>query len=95
MALFDGNPRSASAAALTKCEPLVPERRDFLTLLEGSSTACLNLLHLLCERIRRSDERMSELAFSDLPTRLARTLMRYPGQGHGPLKLSPPPAGIG
>jgi CRP-like cAMP-binding protein len=88
MALLDGKPRSASATALTKCELLVLERRDFLTFLERSPTACLNLMQLLCERIRRSDERMSELAFSDLPARLARTLLRYPAQGHGPRKLS-------
>jgi CRP-like cAMP-binding protein len=88
MALLDGKPRSASAAALTKCELLVLERRDFLTLLERSSTACLNLMQLLCERIRSSDERISEIAFSDLPARLARALLRYPAQGHGPPKLS-------
>jgi CRP-like cAMP-binding protein len=88
MALLDGKPRSASATALTKCELLVLERRDFLTFLERSPTACLNLMHLLCERIRRSDERTSEIAFSDLPARLARTLLRYPAQGHGPPKLS-------
>jgi CRP-like cAMP-binding protein len=88
IALLDGKPRSASAAALTKCELLVFERRDFLTFLERSPTACLDLMQLLCERIRRSDERMSEIAFSDLPARLARTLLRYPAQGHGPPKLS-------
>jgi CRP-like cAMP-binding protein len=88
MALLDGKPRSASAAALTKCELLVLERRDFLTFLEHSPTACLNLMRLLCERIRYSDERMSELAFFSLPARLARTLLRYPAQGHGPPKLS-------
>ena len=88
MALLDGNPRSASAMALTKCELLVLERRDFLTFLERSPTACFNLMHLLCERIRRADERISELAFSDLSARLARTLLRYPAQGNGPPKLS-------
>jgi CRP-like cAMP-binding protein len=45
-------------------------------------------MQLLCDRIRRSDERMSEIASFDLPARLARTLLRYPAQGHGPPKLS-------
>jgi CRP-like cAMP-binding protein len=88
IALLDGKPRSASAVALTKCELLVLERRDFLPFLERSPTACLNLMQLLCERIRRADERVSEIAFSDLLARLARTLLRYPAQGHGPPKLS-------
>jgi CRP-like cAMP-binding protein len=88
MALLDGNPRSASATALTKCELLVLERRDFLPFLECAPTACLNIMQLLCERIRRADERMSEIAFFNLPARLARTLLRYPAMGHGPPKIS-------
>jgi CRP-like cAMP-binding protein len=88
IALLDGKPRSASATALTRCELLVLERRDFLSFLERSPIACLNLMQLLCGRIRRSDERMAEIAFFDLPARLAKALLRYPAQGHGPPKLS-------
>jgi CRP-like cAMP-binding protein len=88
IALLDGKPRSASASALTKCELLVLERRDFLSFLERSPAARLNLMQLLCGRIRRSDERMAEIAFFDLPARLAKALLRYPAQGRGPPKLS-------
>lgn len=88
IALLDGKPRSASATALTKCELLVLERRDVLPFLERNPPASLNLMQLLCGRIRRSDERMAEIAFFDLPARLARALLRYPAQGHGPPKLS-------
>lgn len=88
IALLDGKPRSANAIALTRCELLVLERRDVLPFLEHSPTACVNLMQLLCARIRRSDERMAEIAFFDLPARLARALLRYPAQDHGPRKLS-------
>jgi len=88
IALLDGKPRSASAAALTKCELLVLERRDFLPFLERSPTARLNLMQLLCGRIRRSDERLAEIAFFNLPARLAKALLRYPAQEGGPPKLS-------
>jgi CRP/FNR family transcriptional regulator, cyclic AMP receptor protein len=88
IALLDGKPRSASATALTKCELLVLERRDVVPFLERSPTACLNLMQLLCCRIRRSDERMAEIAFFDLPARLARALMRSAPSGREPLKLS-------
>lgn len=88
VALLDGKPRSANATALTNCELLVLERRDVLPFLERSPTACLNLMQLLCGRIRRSDERMAEIAFFDLPARLARVLLRYPAQGRGPPRLS-------
>ena len=42
IALLDGEPRSASATALTNCELLVLDRRDMLPFLERSPTACLN-----------------------------------------------------
>jgi CRP-like cAMP-binding protein len=88
IALLDGKARSANATALTNCELLVLERRDVLPFLERSPTACLNLMQMLCARVRRSDERMAEIAFFDLPARLARVLLRYPAVGRGPPKLS-------
>lgn len=88
IALLDGMARSANATALTNCELLVLERRDVLPFLERSPTACLNLMQMLCARVRRSDERMAEIAFFDLPARLARVLLRYPAVGRGPPKLS-------
>jgi len=88
IAMLDGRPRSASATALTNCELLVLDRRDVLPFLERSPSACLNLMQLLCARIRHSDERMAEIAFFDLPARLAKVLLRYPTQAHGPAKLS-------
>jgi CRP/FNR family transcriptional regulator, cyclic AMP receptor protein len=88
IALLDGKPRSANATALTRCELLILERRDVLPFLERSPTACLKLMQLLCARIRRSDERMAEIAFFDLPARLARVLMRAAPQGRALPKLS-------
>ena len=75
IALLDGKPRSANATALTKCELLVLERRNVIPFLERNPAACLQLMELLCARIRRSDERMADLAFFDLPSRLAKALL--------------------
>jgi CRP/FNR family transcriptional regulator, cyclic AMP receptor protein len=88
IALLDGKPRSANATALTKCDLVVLERRDILPFLERNPAACLKLMQFLCARIRRSDERMSDIAFYDLPARLAKTLLHYPAHGSGPVKLS-------
>jgi CRP/FNR family transcriptional regulator, cyclic AMP receptor protein len=88
IALLDGKPRSASATAITKCELLVLERRDVLPFLERNPVACLNLMQILCGRVRRSDERMAEIAFFDLPARLARALMRSASRDHRPPRLS-------
>jgi CRP/FNR family cyclic AMP-dependent transcriptional regulator len=88
IALLDGRERSANVRALTKCELLVLERRDVMPFLERNPKACLQLMALLCARIRRSDERMSDIAFFDLPARLAKTLLHYPAAGHDPPRLS-------
>ena len=76
VALFDGGPRSADARATTNVELLVLERRDLFAVLERHPEAALRLMELLCARLRRSDERMIELAFLDISTRLALALLR-------------------
>lgn len=90
IALLDGKPRSANATALTNCELMVLERHDVLPFLERNPDACIKLMEMLCARIRRSDERMADIAFFDLPARLAKTLLNYPGarRGAGATKLS-------
>ena len=88
IALLDGRPRSANATAHTKCELMVLERRDVLPFLERNPAACMKLMEILCARIRRSDERMADIAFFNLPVRLAKTLLSYQPQNRGAMKLS-------
>ena len=47
-------------------------------------------MEMLCARIRRSDERMADIAFLDLPARLAKTILHYPraSRSAGTIKLS-------
>jgi len=75
VALLDGRERSADAVALTKCDLLVLERRDVVAFLEKRSDLCLKLLELMCGRLRKSNERMSNIAFLDLSSRLAKVLL--------------------
>jgi CRP/FNR family transcriptional regulator, cyclic AMP receptor protein len=88
IALLDGKPRSANATALTNCELMILERRDVLPFLERNPAICLKLMELLCARVRRSDERMYDIAFFDLPVRLAKTLLSYARHSAGAMKLS-------
>jgi CRP-like cAMP-binding protein len=85
IALLDGGLRSADATALTDCTLLVFERRDFLPLLERNWRLAEAVLRVVCGRLRRADAYIAELAFSELPVRLARTLIaraqRDPGGG--------------
>ena len=79
IALLDGKERSADAVALTNCDLLVLERRDMLGYLERHPSIAVKLLELLCERLRRTDQQIGEIAFLGLPTRLAKALMRLSG----------------
>jgi CRP/FNR family transcriptional regulator, cyclic AMP receptor protein len=88
IALLDGRPRSANATALTNCQLVILERRDVLPFLERNPAACLKLMEMLCGRLRRSDERLYDIAFFDLPVRLAKTLLHCVRQGEGETKLS-------
>ena len=88
IALLDGKPRSANVTALTNCELIVLERRDLLPFLERNPAACMKLMEMLCARIRRSDERMADIACFNLPVRLAKTLLNYEPEVRAGMKLS-------
>ncbi|PVB61102.1 Crp/Fnr family transcriptional regulator [Labrenzia sp. 011] len=76
IALLDGGERSANVHALTNCTLVVLERRALLEVLQRNPAFSVRLIELLCKRVRRSDERMMEIAFLGLPARLARLLLR-------------------
>lgn len=82
IALLDGGERTADAIALTPCELLVLERRDFLPFLRSHPDVCIRLLSILCERLRRTSEQVEDILFLDLTGRLARALVRL-AQTHG------------
>jgi CRP/FNR family cyclic AMP-dependent transcriptional regulator len=76
IALLDGGERSADAVALTNCELVALERRDLMAALQRNPEACLRLLEVVCKRLRETDERITEIAFFELPVRLAKVLLR-------------------
>jgi CRP/FNR family cyclic AMP-dependent transcriptional regulator len=76
IALLDGHPRTADATAVTDCALYVIERRDFLPLMREEPEITLRLIEILCSRLRRTTEQAEEVMFLDLPSRLAKALMR-------------------
>ena len=80
IALLDGQPRTADAVAMTDCELMVIERRDFMNFVHGEPTVALKLIELLCARLRWSSQHFEELVFLNLPARLARLLLRLLNQ---------------
>jgi CRP-like cAMP-binding protein len=76
IALLDGKERTADATAMTGCELLIVPRRSLLALLERRPDLCIDLLIVLCERLRRTNEQVEDLAFLDLEARIAKVLIR-------------------
>lgn len=83
IALLDGGGRTADAHALTNCRLLILERRALLRVMQATPDLAITLLELLCARLRRSDERMMDFAFLQLPRRLARTVLRMTSDDDG------------
>jgi CRP/FNR family transcriptional regulator, cyclic AMP receptor protein len=75
IALLDGLPRTADATAITDCEVMVIERRDFIPLIHQQPEIALRIVELLCARLRQTTEQLEDVMFLDLPGRLAKTLL--------------------
>lgn len=82
IALIDGHHRSADATVLEPTELLILERDDFLGTLEHNPKLCIDLLKILCKRIRHTNELLEDFTILDLRRRLAKRLA-YLNQGSG------------
>src|SRR6516162_10304874 len=76
IALLDGRPRTADAVAMSDCELMVIERRDFVPFLSSHPDVMLKFIEILCSRLRRTSEQVQDITFLNLPTRLAKTLLQ-------------------
>jgi CRP/FNR family transcriptional regulator, cyclic AMP receptor protein len=87
LALLDGEPRSADALAVEPTELVMLDRADFVSALLHRPELAIDVLALLGRRLRRDAALLQEAAFLDVPTRLARTLLRLaePSPDDGPL----------
>ena len=84
IALLDGHPRTADATAMSDCQLMIIERRDFLQFLRSQPDVTLKFIEILCARLRRTSEQVQDVTFLDLPTRLAKTLLRLTAEGDAP-----------
>ncbi len=83
IALLDGKERTAEATAMTDCILAVLERRAVLSFLESNPSGWPRLVELLCARLRNSDRQIAEMAFLQLPVRLAKALLRMADMAAG------------
>jgi CRP-like cAMP-binding protein len=73
--VLDGGERSADATAMSDCELLVINRRDFLHVLENRADLCMILLRILCRRLRQTSEQVEDVMFRHLESRVAKRLL--------------------
>ncbi len=76
LGLLTRKARSASAVARVESELLVFPRQAFLTILEAEPLLARRMLEITANRLRRSSERESALAFLDAQARLAQLLLQ-------------------
>jgi CRP-like cAMP-binding protein len=76
IALLDGKGRTADARAMGRCNIAVLDRRDVLSFFERQPNAWPKLVEVLCDRLRRTDQHLAEMALLEIPLRLAKTLLR-------------------
>ncbi|MFC6153886.1 Crp/Fnr family transcriptional regulator [Nocardioides yefusunii] len=75
LSLFDPGPRSATVTAVTDASFASLTHDDLLRWLEGRPTVARSLLNQLASRLRKSNDVVADLVFSDVPGRVAKALL--------------------
>jgi len=75
LSAIDGQPRSASAEAVTPIQVLVLRIEEFRAYLQHHPRAALELLGVVAARLRMSSQRQLEFGTSDALTRLCRCVL--------------------
>lgn len=70
IALIDGLPRSAGAAALTETRLIFIPHRPFCEMLDTSARLGRQVMLMLCERLRAANDQVDQAIFHDLRYRL-------------------------
>lgn len=92
VSLYDPGPRTATAAALAKTSLVSLQHTDLLRVLDARPEISQHLLRSLAQRLRRTNAAMADLIFSDVPGRVAKTLLdlgqRFGQPADGGLRVS-------
>ena len=75
VSLYDPGPRTATATALAKTIVVELQHTDLLRVLDARPEISQHLLRSLAIRLRRTNDKVSDLIFSDVPGRVARALL--------------------
>jgi CRP/FNR family cyclic AMP-dependent transcriptional regulator len=75
LSVFDPGPRSTTATAVTACELRTLEHDELTGWLTGRPEVARGLLGQLAARLRRANDVVADLVFSDVPGRVAKALL--------------------
>jgi CRP/FNR family transcriptional regulator, cyclic AMP receptor protein len=75
LSLFDPGPRTATATGVTDSALMGLGHGDLLPWLSGRPEVAEKLLEAMARRLRRTNETMADLVFSDVPGRVAKALL--------------------
>jgi CRP/FNR family transcriptional regulator len=75
LSLFDPRPRTASAIAVTECRLAGMGHDDLRPFLTGHPEVAIYLLRALAMRLRKTNDVMADLVFTDVPGRVAKALL--------------------
>jgi CRP/FNR family transcriptional regulator, cyclic AMP receptor protein len=75
LAIIDGKPRSAAAIAMEETDSLFLDRQEFEKFLSSSPQACMGIISMLCQRLRRLSVQLEEFSFLDVAGRIAWNMM--------------------
>ena len=75
LSVFDPGPRSTTATAVTSCEIRTLEHDELMGWLSGRPEVSRALLGQLAGRLRRANDVVADLVFSDVPGRVAKQLL--------------------
>ena len=75
LSLFDPRPRTQTASALTDSRLAAIDHDALRDLLTNRPDVALHLLRALAQRLRRTNDVMTDLVFTDVPGRVAKALL--------------------
>ncbi len=86
MGIFDDAPRETTAVALEDSLLCTMRRQDFEQVMANKPEMSFKLSKLMGLRMRHIENKIQELMFHDVPTRLARLLLRLLEQHPGEMR---------
>jgi CRP/FNR family transcriptional regulator len=75
LSLFDPGPRTATVTTVTEATLASLDHDDLRPLMADRPDVSVQLLQALAQRLRRTNEAMADLVFTDVPGRVAKALL--------------------